>query len=249
MAYGQAPTLPSERVPVIVELFTSEGCSSCPPADTVLTKLTTEQPVSGAHIIGLGEHVDYWDRLGWRDPFSSPLFSKRQSDYAKTAFKGGVVYTPQLVVDGREEVIGGDERAATGAVARALLERKIPVRISLERQRRSNPIERPVRIEIAASAGASGAAADVMVAVTEDGLVTQVQRGENGGRELRHSAVVRSLTRAGVFTAGSRPWSATTMLRIPSSWDSGRLRVVVFVQDQGTRKIVGAATVPFAAAF
>src|SRR5205809_963488 len=108
-----------DRVPVMVELFTSEGCSSCPPADDVLTKLVTTQPVANAEIIALGEHVDYWDRLGWRDPFSSAAFTARQTEYASQAFRTDNIYTPQLIVDGREAVVGSDYRAATAAIARA----------------------------------------------------------------------------------------------------------------------------------
>ncbi len=93
------------RTPVLVELFTSEGCSSCPPADVLLARLEKTQPVAGAQIIALKEHVDYWNHLGWRDPFSSAQFSERQSSYVQT-FRTDQVYTPQMVVDGQTEFVG-----------------------------------------------------------------------------------------------------------------------------------------------
>src|SRR5258708_30693112 len=105
--------------PVIVELFTSEGCSDCPPADVLLEKLIATQPIGGAEIIGLGQHVDYWDRLGWKDRFSSSALTNRQQLY-QTRFGTESIYTPQMVVDGRTEFVGSDASAARKAIEKAL---------------------------------------------------------------------------------------------------------------------------------
>src|SRR5258708_20118570 len=107
------------RSVVLAELFTSEGCSSCLPADEVLSQLVHSQPVAGVKVLGLGEHVDYWDRLGWRDPFSSAAYSARQSTYDSRVFHRNDVYTPQLVVDGQLERVGSDVDAVQRAVKQA----------------------------------------------------------------------------------------------------------------------------------
>ena len=189
-----------ERVPVVVELFTSEGCSSCPPADEVLSRLVATQPVPNAEIIALGEHVDYWDRLGWRDAFSSPIFTARQSEYDAKAFRTANIYTPQLVVNGREELVGGDYRAAVSAIARAAsaldgqaVASRVRVRVTAEHIPAKASVHAGARIDTAGGSG-SIAAADVVLAIVEDGLVSQVKRGENKGREcFQPDSVTKSI--------------------------------------------------------
>src|SRR5262245_13661203 len=110
---------PDTQTAVLVELFTSEGCSSCPPADEVLTDLLQRQPLERVTVIGLGEHVDYWDQLGWRDQFSSQAFTSRQSEYESKVFHSGSIYTPQLVIDGRFQVVGSDQAAVRRLITRA----------------------------------------------------------------------------------------------------------------------------------
>src|SRR2546422_895176 len=112
---------PGPRTPVLVELFTSEGCSSCPPADALLAKLEIQQPIAGAEIVAMEEHVDYWNQQGWMDPFSSEQWTERQQRYAATRRDQGI-YTPQMVVDGRAEFVGSRERQATHEIEQAAVQ-------------------------------------------------------------------------------------------------------------------------------
>ena len=164
----------SGRTPVIVELFTSEGCSSCPPADALLSHLTRNQAVAGAEVIALGEPVDHWDHNGWADRFSSRRFTTRQNDYANS-FQKSTVYTPQMIVDGQTQFVGSDEDAA----------RQPKVRISLART--GDTIL--VRVDHLPSS-AKNDPAEVVLVITESGLRFSVGGGENAGR-LGHSAAVR----------------------------------------------------------
>src|SRR5271155_55298 len=142
----------SARVPVLLELFTSEGCSSCPPADRLLEILDEKQPVAGADLIVLSEHVDYWDSLGWKDPFSSSQYTARQQDYTNQYNFDGV-YTPQLVVDGRFGLVGSDGKKVSAAIQKAIRERKIPIAIS-NLARNGNQVT--VRIELHADQSFQG---------------------------------------------------------------------------------------------
>lgn len=214
---------------VLVELFTSEGCSSCPPADAVLARLHRRQPVAGVELIVLSEHVDYWNSLGWKDPFSDSRFSDRQSDY------GSRVYTPQAVVDGRIDVLGSDERAIVTAVTAAAREPHGTLRVA-PAQKKINAPGGQVRIAVTGLSNHSDA--DVMVAVVEDNLVSKVERGENAGRTLSHTAVVRALQRVGTVPSGAAQWSAEVLVPSNDSWKEPRL--VAFVQDSRTRRVLAA---------
>src|SRR6266853_3789971 len=173
------------RVPVLLELFTSEGCSSCPPADRLLEVLDQKQPVAGAELIVLSEHVDYWDRLGWKDPFSSPESTARQQDYTNKYNLDGV-YTPQLVVDGRYGIVGSDSREVTDAIKKAIREQKIPIAIS-KVSRTGNQVT--THIELRAGQNLKGGLGVLFVAIADNREESQVARGENAGRSLVHVAV------------------------------------------------------------
>jgi hypothetical protein len=230
--------------PVIVELFTSEGCSDCPPADTLLEKLIATQPVAGAEIIGLGQHVDYWDRLGWKDRFSSAALTKRQQQY-QTRFRTESIYTPQMVVDGRSEFVGSDAAAARKAIERAL---KAPHGvIALEAVNVGAEFERPIRIRVSATdlpAIGPGDRADILVMITESGLKTDVKRGENHGRTLSHAPVVRYMATIGQIAEGAMTGSARADVAVADDWHRDRLAVVSFVQEVRGRTILAAASVP-----
>ena len=228
---------PATRV-VVVELFTSEGCSSCPPADAALTRLVVQQPVAGVQVLALGEHVDYWDRLGWRDSFSSADYSARQSAYDSQVFHPNEVYTPQLVVDGQFERVGSDVDAVQRAIKQAAQAPKAVVDTTAVRVG-----ERALRVNIHVTVPPSLAlrdSADVVVAVTEDNLATEVRRGENRGRTLRHSAVVRSLTAIGTLSLGEHEWSNGVSVPLATDWTATNLRIIGFLQERDNRRIVGA---------
>lgn len=242
VAHRIAATAGAPRPVVIAELFTSEGCSSCPPADDVLRRLAEGELVDDVDVVALGEHVDYWDRLDWRDPFSSPLFAKRQSEYDATVFRTNRIYTPQLVVDGTLESVGSDVGAVRRALAKAARAPKATVAIAAGGVA-DGRIHVDVRVEMSTALAVRGPA-DVVIAVTEDGLVSHVQRGENGGRTLHHAAVVRSITTVGALTATDQPFSTSAEISVSAEWPPSHLRIVSFIQERASRRILGGAATP-----
>jgi hypothetical protein len=214
------------KTPVLVELFTSEGCSSCPPADAVLARLLKEQPNTDAEIITLALHVDYWNRLGWKDEFSDAKYSERQSRYADK-FNSEQVYTPQMVVDGQKEFVGSNFGNAKNAVAEAAKNKKASVEIQTENSKVKINIK-DLNIEEDSS---------VYLVVAQDNLATNVKSGENSGKNLRHESVVREFNIVGNVSSADKSFSVETPVEIKSEWNKKDLSFVVFVQGTKSKKI------------
>jgi hypothetical protein len=222
------------NIPVLVELFTSEGCSSCPPADNLLRQLDA-QPMPRVQLIVLSEHVDYWNHIGWKDPYSSKFFSDRQSAYAQH-FGGDTVYTPQMIVDGTREFVGSDRRQAEQAIEKSSAQEKLPVALG-PATLTGNVLH--AQIEVGALTTLRVRSADVYIAVALNHAESQVLRGENEGRRLQHVAVVKSITRVGSATQ-SKGFQDEISLKVDGE-DPANLRLVLFVQENGTGRVLGAA--------
>ena len=221
--------------PVLVELFTSEGCSSCPPADALLRDLD-KQPIPGVDLIVLSEHVDYWNHIGWKDPYSSKFFSDRQGDYAQKLGLGDV-YTPQMIVDGAQEFVGSDNRKAQIAIEKSRSRQKLTV--SLSSPKIADGILRS-QIAVAAVPESSHLRnADVYVAIALNHAESQVLRGENEGRRLEHVAVVQSISRLGSVSS-RQAFMQNAAIKLEGNPDSANLRVIVFVQDRVSGQVIGA---------
>jgi hypothetical protein len=220
--------------PVLVELFTSEGCSDCPPADALLARLQHDQPVPAADILVLEEHVDYWESLGWHDRFSSHAFTDRQSRYVQRLHAEDD-YTPQMVVDGADQFVGSDSAHALRSIEQAARSPKAALTLT--------PLNFDgSRLSGTATVVASPALkADIYAALVETMASTKVQRGENGGRTLNHVSVVRSLQRIDTPAGITAPMLKFSFA-IPQDTTPDNLRVVIFLQQPGQGAILGAAT-------
>jgi len=234
-AVGQSTPVAHTRTPVLVELFTSEGCSSCPPADALLARLLHEQPVPGADIIVLEEHVDYWEGLGWHDRFSSHQFTERQTEYAQR-MRLDSPYTPQMIADGTDQFVGNDVAHALRAIAQAAQIAKPKLTLS------------PITVdgahiagEVSLTGGAAMPKGDIYAAVVESMASTKVHGGENGGRTLQHVSVVRAMQRIGA-SMGATPMKFS--LPVPNDVLPANVRVVVFLQSAGQGAILGAVSSP-----
>jgi hypothetical protein len=221
------PTVTAARQSVLVELFTSEGCSSCPPADKELEFLADQQPVTNADIITLAFHVDYWDNANWKDQFSSSVFTQRQELYARQ-LKLDSPYTPQIVVGGRRDLVGTDfnkaliaimeaARGPSGVIGTAVADGKVRISIS------ALPEHGPATVYIAAA---------------EDNLSSKIGGGENAGSRFRHMAVVRELRPVGLVAGSNTAFSTETELPYSSDWKPKNVKYVAFVQDNSDRRIL-----------
>lgn len=231
---------------VIVELFTAQGCSSCPPADRLLARIGQDPKLGGAKVIPLGFHVDYWNRQGWFDPFSSEVWTKRQATYDKALFHSDNVYTPQLVINGRTECVGSKEPEVTNLITTALATPPAG-EVSLSAPEKPLPATGGGSSRIVVTARMLRPAAhglDVWVALTENNLTTAVRSGENASQTLRDDHVVRRLVKAFSLkeTAGSEH-SGKVDLAIDPTW-KGPFEVVAFLQDPKTLNIEGATERP-----
>lgn len=226
-AAAVSSTLPGVAV---VELFTSEGCSSCPPADKVLASLVARSRASGAQVYALAWHVDYWDYLGWKDPYASKAATERQRRYA-AAFSSGL-YTPQIVVNGRRVASSAGDSSTVEGLAQHQLRR--PAQASLQLTVRRGSSARSLLVRVEAAGGPPRGV--VTVALVEDGLVQRPTAGENAGRTLRHTHVVRAFATL-AFPGG------TTAIDLPPGVSLAESRVIVYVQDPVTLSIVGANAV------
>jgi hypothetical protein len=229
-------------MPVIVELFTSEGCSSCPAADRLLTRLEQTQPVPGAQVIAIEEHVDYWNQLGWTDPFSSPQYRARQNDYA-VAFHASNIYTPQMVVNGLVEFVGSDMNRAVHEIGAAAQAETTQIELRTTPNSK-DPDLLDLSLRLTNSKTAKLNASSVYLAITENNLSTFVPRGENAGHTVRHSALVRSFGVIGkVDPKGASGGQLVSTLRLPHEWKRENLRAVVFVQERESFRITGAGVI------
>lgn len=233
-AFAPQPAAPSDHPqPVLVELFTSEGCSDCPPADALLAELDKRQVIGNAQAIVLSEHVTYWNHQGWRDPFSFDAIDQRQQEYGREL---GVseVYTPQMVVDGTEQFVGSNVAKLQGALDTEADKPKVPVQIENAHAEQSGSVAFSVRLP----AGTKGS---LVAALAEDATVSEVKRGENAGRTLHHVAVVRVLKEFNANVGDGRPLELKSTDLASTQKDGTPLRLVVFLARHSEGPVLGAA--------
>ncbi|GGA60556.1 coproporphyrinogen III oxidase [Edaphobacter acidisoli] len=225
----------STRTPVLVELFTSEGCSSCPPADTLLAKLSELQPVQTANIIVLSEHVDYWDHQGWRDRFSSASLTDRQRAYG-TIFRVPDIYTPQIVVDGASQFVGTDSRHILDAIQHQSQATKLNLVLS-----KANVDGDRIAASISIATPTDTLKGDLYAALVDPSDTTNVSGGENKGHSLQFVNVVRTFQHIGSLKdLRSGPHSFT--IEAPKDSKPAAMRLIVFAQSKDNGPVLGAVT-------
>ncbi|MGA2742909.1 MAG: DUF1223 domain-containing protein [Bryobacteraceae bacterium] len=232
IAAGPANDMTNPRQPVLVELFTSEGCSSCPPADALLEKLDRDQPVPGAQIIVLSEHVDYWNHDGWTDPYSSAAITARQEAYDHRFGLDGP-YTPEMVVDGSVEFNGSDLKKAESTIRQAVTEPRIAVRIRAAASGGAG-----LSLEVDPLPEGKTRKANIYVTYAADSGTSDVLRGENRGRTLHHVSIAGKIQAVG--TVNTRAMFKT-QLPFPGAGGPAGSRLIAFVQEAGNGRIWGAA--------
>ncbi|MBL4636822.1 MAG: DUF1223 domain-containing protein [Kofleriaceae bacterium] len=235
MEVGSADELSAPKSGILVELFTSQGCSSCPPADKLLSTINAD---TGPEVIALAYHVDYWNYIGWEDPYSSPEWSSRQRGYA-SKISAGRNYTPQLVVNGRNHAVGSHKdkvRALIDAERRIAQE---DVRVSAVSAPGGDHSE--IHVQVETDVGTLRRESELWAAVFEDDLEVRVLRGENAGRTLRNDRVVRHLENLGPLETGR--YKKSFRVDVARDWRREKLGVVFFVQDRKSLEVLAAVEV------
>jgi hypothetical protein len=228
---------PQAATPILIELFTSEGCSSCPPADAWLQKIDASQPIPGAQAIVLSEHVDYWNQDGWKDPYSSAFFTERQSAYVRLLGSSSA-YTPQTIVNGTTELQLSDQVGLNRILSKAAKAAQLPVNIGIVTVEGNSPTV--LRAHIDADGTSSKHSADVVGVIALDHAESQVLHGENGGKRLSHASVALDLIRIGKLEKG-KAFSQDFQTKIKPGVDPKNLRLIVFLQESGPGAVLGAA--------
>jgi hypothetical protein len=203
-----------------------------------------KQPFPGATVIALEEHVDYWNHEGWNDPYSSPRWTERQQNYSGIFQRGD--YTPQMVVDGRKELVGSDGPNVVKTIQAEALQPKTDVTITA-----GAPDPKGLRqytITTGKLSSSHGDTAEIWLAVTEDGLQSSVSAGENSGKTLQHASTLRSLQKVGVADPDKSPASfrGDAQVKFDPRWNAANTHVVVFIQEKKSREILGASSIPTA---
>jgi len=229
---GQSSIPTPPRVPVLVELFTSEGCSDCPPADNLLEQLDVKQPIAGAEAIVLSEHVTYWNHDGWRDPFSLDAMTERQENYGRR-FGLDSSYTPQMVVDGTTQFVGNNAKALVAAVSNAAKTSKQPLSIASANRDHGSVIF--------SVHGAESSHAKLYAVLAADATHSEVTRGENAGRTLHHTAVVREIREFDGEISDGRSLKLAGSDLSTKGEANGPVRLVVFLVDPRHGPVLGAA--------
>lgn len=224
---NSAPVNPSKGF-AVVELFTSEGCSSCPPADELVARIQKENTDKSVYILAF--HVDYWNKLGWKDVFSNTLYSKRQYQYAQW-LKLSSVYTPQIVVNGSKEFVGSEEAALRSAVTSGL-QHTAAARLILKEPKVSHD-NISIQYDVEGISGQNS----VVLALIEKSAETNVKRGENGGHILRHVQIVRNLEIQDLDGKKSN----TIHIDIPEGLNRQNLEMIAFLQSKNNGEIKAAA--------
>lgn len=215
----------------VLELFTSEGCSSCPPADALMGKIQNEYKDGQVYV--LAYHVDYWDKQGWKDIFSNADYTKRQYDYAQWL---GIepVYTPQVIINGKTEHIASQESIVRASITKALSKPAI-AKLSLK------VIQKNDALTVTHTISGASKNSRLLLAIIQKTAQSKVKRGENGGRVLSHYQIVRNLHSTALNTSGK----GSANISLPKGFNSKEFEVIGFVQDMNSGAILGAAKAIF----